>query len=317
MPFLLKFVQKLQLETAQELFASYGTAQVKLPIPVMDAMFRQATEDGQGLMENNCVDFWGTTCTGKTSILTHITAQTILPKVWKIQVDGQPIEVELNGNGRSVVFIDLDLQFSVNRLYSMTLNRVTEAIEKCSANVKAKLIGRDDDIHKLVLDSLARCHTFRLTTIGDLSTTILGMSRWLHEHPDENIQYIMIDSISSVLWDKRDGTNIQHQLYGSHANNLFNHITSTLRKLQSQWNFVVCTTTRKIGANPTDEIPLCWSKYWTFRVELRRLDSDLTNPLADYQLRIVRSSRANIPMDAFQEDITFRYAIKDNGIICI
>ncbi|KAH8551086.1 hypothetical protein BGW37DRAFT_494770 [Umbelopsis sp. PMI_123] len=280
-------------------------------------MFRQVTSDSQGLMENDSLDFRGATCTGKTSILTHIVAHTILPQVWTIQFDGQPLEVMLNGLGRSVVFIDLDLQFSVNRLYSMTLNRVTEAIEQCPIDVKTKLIGRDEEIHKLVLDSLARCHTFRISTIGDLSNTIFGMSRWLHQHPDENIQYVMMDSISSVLWDKRDSANNHHKLYGSHAENIFNHITSTLRKLQAQWNFVVCTTTRKIAANASDEVPLCWSKYWTFRVELRRFDSDLTNPLADYQLCIVRSARANIPMEPFQRNITFRYAIKDNDVIYI
>jgi hypothetical protein len=281
----------------------------------MESAFQQSTHDDQGLLSNDSVDFWGATCTGKTSVLTHIVANTILPATWEIQVGGEAFLLRLNGSEGSVVFIDLDLQFSVNRLYSMTLNRVTEAIEQCPPEVKAKLIGRDEEIHNLVLTSLARCHTFRPTSIGDLSNTIFGLSRWLHQHSNENVQFIMIDSISSALWSKRDYANSQHQFYGSQAEILSNQITLVLKTLQAQWNFVVCTTTRKSFANPTDEVPPCWTKFWDFRVDLRRMGSDYTDPLADYEFRIIRSARSNVPMDTSSQDFSFRYAIKDNDIL--
>jgi len=315
MPFLLRFIQKFQTETAQERFATCRRTAVHVPIPAMDSAFRQATHDCQGLVSNDSVDFWGATCTGKTSILMQLVVNAILPAVWKIQLDGITLPIGLNGKQVSVIFIDLDLEFSVNRLYSMTLNRITEAIEQCPADVKAKLIGRDEEVHSLVLGSLARCHVFRPASIGDLNNTINGLSRWLHQHADENIQYVMIDSISSALWTKRDHANSQHSLYGSLAEKLHNQITSTLKDLQAQWNFVVCTTTRKLFANAMDEAPACWAKFWSFRVELQRMDLDYADQSADYHFRIARSSRSNMPMDIFHPDLNFRYAIKDNGIV--
>ncbi|GAB5593028.1 DNA repair protein xrcc2 [Umbelopsis nana] len=281
----------------------------------MDRAVLEASHDHQGLMSSDSIDFWGSTCTGKTSILTQFVANTVLPAVWNIQIDGEEFPVHINGGGGSVLFLDLDLQFSVNRLYNMTLNRVTEAIEQCPEDVKCKLIGRDEEIHNLVLTSLSRCHTFRLTSIGDLSNTINGLSRWLHQHADENVKYVMIDSISSALWSKRDNANTQHPLYGTLAEELHNQITRTLQHLQAQWNFVVCTTTRKLFASPREEVPPSWAKFWNYRVELRRLDSDYTDQLADYEFRVVQSSRSSLPLGTFHPDRNFRYAIRDNGIL--
>jgi hypothetical protein len=281
----------------------------------MDRVIRQATHDNRGLLSGDSMNFRGLACTGKSSILTNIIAHSILPSTWEFQVGEDTFSLDLEGSGVSVILLDVDLQFSVNRLYSVALHRITSAIEKCGNEIRSKLIGRDEDIQKLILECLGRCHLFKTASIEELSNTMNGLPRWFEKHPDENVQFVIIDSLTSVLWSKQDQIGINHHLYGSQTEKIHNQITKLLKQLQLKWNFVVCTTSRKIAANPVDELPPCWTKFWDFCLDLNRFDTDQTNQLADYHCQLVRSSRSHMPLENSQSHFDFRYTIKDNDIV--
>lgn len=261
------------------------------------------------------MNFRGLSCTGKTSMLTSILAHSILPSTWEFQVGEDTFFLDVGGSGASVIFLDLDLQFSVNRLYSVALHRVTTAIENSPNEIKSKLLGKDESIQKLILESLGRCHLFQISSIQDLSNTLYGLPLWFEKHPEENVQFIMIDSLTSLLWSKEDQTGINHHIYGSQTEKVHIQITKIIKQMQAKWNFVLCTTSRKIAANTADELPPCWTKFWDFCLDLNRYDSDQTNQLADYHCQLVRSSRSHVPLETSQVQFGLRYTIKDNDIV--
>ncbi|KAF9203874.1 DNA repair protein xrcc2 [Haplosporangium sp. Z 27] len=71
--------------------------------------------DRYGLLQpGDMIDFYGPSCCGKTSYLYAIIISTILPRSWKYSKSKPAIL--LNGKARSVMFLDLEQGFSVDRL---------------------------------------------------------------------------------------------------------------------------------------------------------------------------------------------------------
>ncbi|KAG0005261.1 DNA repair protein xrcc2 [Entomortierella chlamydospora] len=108
--------------------------------------------DRYGLLQpGDMIDFYGPSCCGKTLYLYAIIISTILPRSWKYS-KSKPA-VLLNGKARSVIFLDMEQGFSVDRLRSLLYLEIIarlglyEENEKTKAQNQPNNGGEKDETH--------------------------------------------------------------------------------------------------------------------------------------------------------------------------
>ncbi|KAF9188666.1 DNA repair protein xrcc2 [Haplosporangium sp. Z 767] len=128
------------------------------------------------LQPGDMIDFHGQSCSGKTLFLYAIIISTILPNTWKYS-RSKPAAI-LSGKSRSVLFMDMDQGFSVNRLKSLLRLRIISKLEelRCRDAERGESRGQDTGpgeeidigspemnrrIEALIMSCLANVHVFR------------------------------------------------------------------------------------------------------------------------------------------------------------
>jgi RecA/RadA recombinase len=98
-----------------------------------------STSNRGGIRGGDVVEFYGKTGSGKTEMLLHIVASTILPSTWSpsststttsSSSSGGSQRLELEGEGAGAIFFDNDLKFDILRLERVLRARIRLAVAK-------------------------------------------------------------------------------------------------------------------------------------------------------------------------------------------
>lgn len=100
-----------------------------------------STSNRGGIRGGDVVEFYGKTGSGKTEMLLHIVASTILPSTWSpsststttsssSSSGGSHQRLELDGEGAGAIFFDNDLKFDILRLERVLRARIRIAVAK-------------------------------------------------------------------------------------------------------------------------------------------------------------------------------------------
>ncbi len=100
-----------------------------------------STSNRGGIRGGDVVEFYGKTGSGKTEMLLHIVASTILPSTWSpsststttsssSSSGGSHQRLELDGEGAGAIFFDNDLKFDILRLERVLRARIRVAVAK-------------------------------------------------------------------------------------------------------------------------------------------------------------------------------------------
>lgn len=151
----------------------------------------------EGIQPTNVVEFYGVEGCGKTEMLIHLIASSILPKTWK--------DLALHGCEVSVIFIDTDYHFNLVRLIKVLEQRILKAIriiQQSHGETNSKALSsypeKYNDLNQFVKSCLDRLYIIRCNSSLELLASTASLEQLLAAKPGVSI--IMIDSIGAFYW---------------------------------------------------------------------------------------------------------------------
>ncbi|KIJ45288.1 hypothetical protein M422DRAFT_90301, partial [Sphaerobolus stellatus SS14] len=170
------------------------------------------------------IEIQGPAASGKTQFLYHLAACCVLPR--EVINASEHIHAEstvhIGGWDKSVVVLDCDGRWNIKRFHNILLTRLNMAFSRIHPP------SHRPDISSLALNSLKRLHIFHPTSSFQLVTTLLYLPKYHSEQmPDEEINLLFIDSISSFYWTDR------WQAESSSSKRRVNPLAPVLRALQN------------------------------------------------------------------------------------
>ena len=221
-----------------------------------------------------------TPSSGKTQLLHHIIATTLLPKAYKHSPFG--------GKQAAVALLDLSSNYSILRLQSVLEGRLS-----------ACLSASDDSIQgyeTLVHDSLQHLHIFRPQSHRCLLATIAALPAYFLSNPTSHysanrpLGAIVINNLSAFFWQDRQDAEEQkdaaleepditaldkaHSLFLTRYRSLVN----SLRQVQRLFDCPIIATDWALatpvyssdGSSLRPHLPGIWNKFCTVNIVLQR-----------------------------------------------
>ncbi|KAG0258845.1 DNA repair protein xrcc2 [Mortierella polycephala] len=254
------------------------------------------------LQPGDMIDFHGQSCSGKTLFLYAIIISTILPNTWKYS-RSKPT-VTLSGKSRSVLFMDMDQGFSVNRLKSLLRLRIISKLEELRCKDTERDGIRDQDtgsseeidiespemnrrIEALTMTCLANVHVFRppdavsaivyLRTMDQYlslqtgatsatdNTSALYPAQTIHITPHHSSTPSQRPPFALLMIDSLSSFYWQERAQSSHGRYM-TLLVDALQRLVPRWKLVFITTSWSIAsaALSTD-----WTVTDALRMKLR------------------------------------------------
>lgn len=224
---------------------------------------------------------------GKTHLLYLITTIAVLPHSHG--------EVTLNGNHSTVVVVDTDDRFSIERLaqvmkHYINLQGKTREDERQEAPVDAQPLLSETTISDLISTSLRHTHIFRPQSLTSAISTLQSLSEYLlnetsHHSSNRPLHSIMIDSLTAFYWplrafqDNARLASLDHAVYNSSQPTyaqLVNHLRSLAHRfscsiIATSTNPFSSATTRNADApGPRHFLSSSWSTFSTLRLHVAR-----------------------------------------------
>ncbi|KAF9426470.1 hypothetical protein BGZ94_006480 [Podila epigama] len=247
-------VLEIEAETGLDLLTDLFQSSVSVPGPGSESGMTHLQKHGSGigidqidsillryggLKPGDLIDFLGGPCSGKTTALYAITIASILPKSWK-HTRGLPPLV-LNGRSKHVIFVDMDLGFSGDRLKSLiSLHIHTQLkVQQQELVLQQQSQGYQSKVDQLVASCLQKVHVFRPPSASSTILMLRSMDHYLtrvaSQNPFANSPFalLILDSISSFYW--------QEKLHNNHTRAM-SQIIDALDRLVKRWKLVFVTT---------------------------------------------------------------------------
>lgn len=154
------------------------------------------------LRRGDVIEVQGPAGCGKTAMLLFFAMTAVLPDVWAVTLrpdassPPRKAKVALGGKGKAVAWFDCDGRFSALRLRHVLRShlhaRVEATVNGCDAS--------DEDYEALLSVCLARVHVFT-PLASTLAVTLLSLPVYHRTCcPDDEIVYLVIDSLSAFHW---------------------------------------------------------------------------------------------------------------------
>lgn len=198
-----------------------------------------------GLDPCDIVEFSGNRGTGKSSLISHLILNALMPEAW--------CGVKLGGCGGGVVFVDTDLHFSVLQLENMLQKRIKKKVKNARAEMKGSVDGKNKDegslvynakalqgflrsgkkqqeneINALTRDCLKNLLYLKCTDSFQFTITLLSLDELAQNR--DNLSLVVIDSISAFYWHDRTYKAGTWYKLEQHYNRIFKAFLSQIRK---------------------------------------------------------------------------------------
>lgn len=217
---------------------------------------------------------------GKTQLLHHCIAATILPRAY----NGTP----LGGNEATVALFDLSSSYSVLRLGTILEARISPAFSASDSNLQI--------YETLVHESLQHLHIFRPQSHESFIVTVAALSAYFlsdttsHYSANRPLGAIVIHNLSAFFWQDRQDVEVQKDAALEEPDipildredslflSRYRSLVSTLRETQLLFDCPIIATDWAL-ATPvynSDEkvlrphLPSIWTTFRTFNLVLQR-----------------------------------------------
>ena len=266
---------------------------------------------------------------GKTQLLYYIVANGVLP-----EIHGSTI---LDGKSGSVIFIDTDGRFNVDRL-----------VQVMQYYIESKKNEEDtmDGIDQLIERSLQHVHVFQPRTMSSFLETLSSLRDYLFEpsaHVSSNraVNSIVIDSASAFYWDTRAALETERinaldaKAPGASAASMPppkpNPYALLVNRLRAQQQIFSCaviiasTATKHRNPNTGEEnirtLPAPWQTFPTTRLMVRRdhvrkfvVGIAWEEAEKDKLLRQAAVDQGHFVASSMSAGLDFKFAITKDGV---
>ena len=255
-----------------------------------------------GIQPTNVVEFYGCEGGGKTEMLIHLIASSILPKTWK--------DLTLHGCGVAVIFVDTDYHFQLLRLIRILEHRILKAIRTMQQEngiIATETLScyhdKYQDFEQFVKSCLDRLYLVQCNSSLEMLASIASLEQLLSAKPE--VAVMMIDSLGAFYWvDKSIGgesTTDQEQKQ--------RRIVQLLSRYVKEFQLVLIATKQALFDGSSSDRGghreyLCttWQRLVKYRYTFERLGSHCSEPLFFANRILPKSSKA------------LKFSIKDYGI---
>lgn len=196
-----------------------------------------------GLDPYDIVEVSGNKGTGKSSFISHLILNALMPEAW--------YGIKLGGSSCGVVFIDADLHFSILQMENMLQRRIKKMVKSARAEVKGlggskaadSLVcspkafqdflhlgkrQQESEINKLTRDCLKNLVYLKCTDSFQFTITLLSLDELMQNR--DNISLVVIDSISAFYWYDRTYKAGTWYKLEQHYNRIFKVFLGHIRK---------------------------------------------------------------------------------------
>lgn len=225
---------------------------------------------------------------GKTHLLYWITTLAVLPR--------HHDTLELAGQENTLVFVDCDGKFDVQRLYQIMFDYILFTARKMDGKIKIL----PSDISRIARASLDHVHVFRPRSLESTISTIGSIPEYLikqsspHKSACRKLHSIIVDGASTFLWQHKAKDESSRFSYNPSlsrtqpkntrdTNALYGSLVSQLSSVAAQLSCAVLTTshaTYQDVASPDSQrttkilrsiMPPCWTTFFALRIVVDRI----------------------------------------------
>ncbi|KAF2435724.1 hypothetical protein EJ08DRAFT_656091 [Tothia fuscella] len=206
---------------------------------------------------------------GKTHLLYMITILAILPSIYH--------DVILEGPESTVIIIDTEGRFSIERLAQIMENYITE------------VNGELPNLEELVAQSLDHVHIFRPQTMAAMTAILFSLPKYLfdtqaRESTRRPLHSVIVDSASTFYWQNREDEEAvklanldDHNGPAVGITYPYSTFTQSLRSLCFTFSCAIVVTTHAVssinketGQQVIRTLPAPWSTFPSLRLLLSR-----------------------------------------------
>ncbi|BGP15180.1 hypothetical protein JCM10213_008680 [Rhodosporidiobolus nylandii] len=175
----------------------------------LDALLHSS--DTEPLRRGDVVELQGLPGSGKTALLLHLAATTLLPRFAYVRFEdlrGGPgvACVEVGGKEEVVAFLDCSARaFPISRLSALLRRHLRLAIRRYRAP-KGLGAPREEELDALVEEALSRLHVFKPSSTLQLAVTVQDLPVWAADRAEQNgddepeLGMVLIDGMSEFAW---------------------------------------------------------------------------------------------------------------------